>query len=66
MVQAPHAPPLIHEATNRKTECTAVVKPENGTVGGVQGTVPGTGPGERRRPPVTDDANAAEGPAVVP
>ena len=66
MVQAPYAPPLIPEATNRKTVGTVVVVPENIAVAVVQETVPSIGSGKRRRPPITDVANAVEGPAVDP
>ena len=67
MVQAPHAPPLIPEATNRKTVGTVEgVVPVNTAAGVDQVTEPRTGPGKRRRPPVTVAANVVEGPVVVP
>ena len=67
MVQAPYAPPLIPEATNRKTEGTGeVVVPVNIAGGVVQDTVPSIGSGKRRRPPVTVAVIVGEGPFVVP
>ena len=66
MVQAPYAPPLIPEATNRKTVGTVVVVPVNIAVVVVQVTVPSIGAGKRRRPPETDEANVAEGPVAAP
>jgi len=67
MVQAPYAPPLIPEATNRKTVGTEVVEvPVNKAVAVVQETVQSNGTGKRRRPPVTVAANVAEDPVVVP
>jgi len=67
MFQAPYAPPLIPEATNRKTVGTGEVVPVN-TAGAdvVQATVPRTGSGKRRRPPESVGANVEEGPVVVP
>ena len=66
MVQAPHAPPLIPEATNRKTVGTVVDAPVNAAVVEVQNTVPGIGSGKRRRPPETVEATAAEAPVAEP
>ena len=66
MIQAPYAPPLILEATNRKTVGTGVVDPVNIAVVAVQGPGPSTGSGKRRRPPVTDDANEEEVPVADP
>ncbi len=70
MVQAPYAPPLIPEATNRKTVGTSAVVPGNVTVVIGKVTEPSIGSGKRRRPPVTEVANdevgpEGEGPAVV-
>jgi hypothetical protein len=66
MVQSPYAPPLIPEATNRKTEGTAEVVPVRIDVVGVQESVPSIGPGKRRRPAVTPVANVDEVPVVEP
>ena len=66
MVQSPYAPPLIPEATNRKTDGMAGVVPGNTAVEVVQGTVPSIGPGKRRRPPVPVEANVVEDPVGVP
>ncbi len=66
MVQAPYAPPLIPEATNRKTVGTAVVGPVNSAGGVAQVTDPNTGTGKRRRPPATIAANEVEVPEEVP
>ena len=66
MVQAPYAPPLIPEATNRKTVGTAAGMPVNITDVIVQGKDPSTGSVNRRRPPVTVAAIAAEDPVEEP
>ena len=66
MVQAPHAPPLIPEATNRKTVGTVVGVPVEIAVVGVQETVPSKGTGKRRRPPATVEAKVEEVPVAVP
>ena len=66
MVQASLAPPLIPEATNRKTVGTVVVAPVNIAVVEVLGTAPSIDPVLQRRPPVTDVANVEEVPVVVP
>jgi len=66
MVQAPHAPPLIPEATNRKTVGTAAAAPVNRAVVVVQVTDPSIGSGKRRRPPVTVVANEDEVPVEAP
>ena len=66
MVQAPYAPPLIPEATNRKTDRTAVEVPAAVTVVVVQGTAQSIGTGKRRRPTETVGANVVEDPVEVP
>ena len=66
MVQAPHAPPLILEATNRKTVGTGEVVLVHFTVVRAQATYPSIGPGKHRRPPDTEEANVAEDLVVVP
>ena len=66
MVQAPHAPPLIPEATNRKTVGTIAAVPDDIAEVAVQVTAPSKGTGKRRRPPVTVAANVEEAPVVAP
>jgi hypothetical protein len=66
MVQASLAPPLIPEATNRKTVGTVVVVPVDVAVVVVQVTVPGIGPRRGRRPPVTVVSKVVEVSIVVP
>ena len=66
IVQAPHAPPLIPEATNRKTVGSVGVAPEHITEVIAQVTVPSIGTVKRRRPPVTEAANVVEFPEVAP
>ncbi len=67
MVQAPYAPPLIPEATNRTTVGTVAAVPGNIAGVEVQDTEPSIiGSVKRRRPPVTGVANAEEVPVVVP
>jgi len=66
MVQASLAPPLIPEATNRKTSGTVAVAPENIAEVVEQVTDPRIGSGKRRRPPVTAGANVGEDPKVGP
>jgi hypothetical protein len=70
MVQAPYAPPLIPEASNRKTKSTeavvAVVVPFNSAGVVVQVPAISIGAGKRRRPPATEVANAVEAPVEVP
>ncbi len=58
MVQAPYAPPLIPEATNRKTAGMVGGVPVNIAGVVVEVTVPSIGSGKRRRPPETVVANA--------
>ena len=66
MVQAPYAPPLIPEATNRKTVGTVVVVPDNIAVAEEQVTGISFGTEKRRRPPVTVVAKVVEASIVAP
>ena len=63
MVQAPHAPPSIPEATNRKTVGTVVYAPVDCAEVELKFTVQGIiGPGKGQRPPVTVGAKVDEAP----